>query len=91
MCWRDGESRLVRAVVLPKRACGPAPGGLPCAALRWDIAVRPGPACLWRQAGCRVREARSGDLGATGCGRMSLAVRVFAPTQARARAKITRR
>jgi hypothetical protein len=28
-CWRDGESRLVRAVVVPKHSCGPAPAGLP--------------------------------------------------------------
>jgi hypothetical protein len=63
-----------------------------CAALRWRIAIRPGPACLWRQAGCRVREARSGDLGASRLradipGRPGVRANTKA-TQAGARAKI---
>ena len=65
-----------------------------CAALWCDIAVRPGPACLWPQAeaGCRVREARGGDLGASRLradvpGRPGVSANMKA-TQAGARAKI---
>ena len=82
------KSRLVCAVVLPKRGVI-HPTGLPvrCAAVGYRR-----PAGTRRFYGGRVREARSGGLGAIRLRAMSLAVRLFAPTQRQhkpgARAKI---
>jgi hypothetical protein len=61
------------------------------AALRWGTAVGPGPARLWRQAGCRVREAQRRSWRESTLGRCPWPSGVRAnikATQAGARAKI---
>jgi hypothetical protein len=65
----DGEPCRVGTVVLRKRSRGPAPTGPPSAALRQGTAIRPGPGCPWRQAGCPAPPgALRRFLARAGCG-----------------------